>query len=364
MSVRRASATAALGALLGGALLAVTALGARGEDARCRDYADGTKVAVIDAARVVEASGLAASDLQPGIFWTHNDSGAGPGLYALDEDGDEVARVWLAGADAVDWEDVALGPCAPGADTRACLYVADTGNNVGDRDDQVIYRIAEPDLSDLGRGGELEVEADAMFVALDASEDVEAMFIDEDAAPWLVSKDPKRARLYRVDGFHAGAVRAAERVAERGDIESVTGASASRDGVRVVLRSSDHAWELFRPAGRSLKSAFLGELLEIDLDRGKEKQGEAIAFAPDGSGFYTTREGRDAAIRWYRCKKFGASLSGKEDAGGIVSDPVTPSAGCGAARDGMGWALVVAMGVSVGWGRRARRRESVGRPGG
>ena len=361
MSVCRASAIAALGAMLGGALLVVTALGARGEDARCRDYADGKKVAVIDAKRVEEASGLAASELQPGIFWTHNDSGAGPWLYALDEDGDEVARVRLGGADAVDWEDVALGPCVPGADTRACLYVADTGNNVGDRDDQVIYRIAEPDLSDLGRGAEFEVEADAMFVAFDASEDVEAMFIDENAAPWLVSKDPKRARLYRVDGFHAGEVLAAERMAERGDIEFVTGASSTRDGVRVMLRSSDRAWELFRPAGRSLKSAFLGELLEIDLDRGKEKQGEAIALAPDGSGFYTTSEGRDAAIRWYRCKKFGPSLSGKEDAGGIVSDPVTPSAGCGAAPRGMGWTLVVAIGV--GWGRRTRRRESIGSPG-
>ena len=34
--------------------------------------------------RITESSGLAASRLHPGIYWTHNDSDDGPYLYAVD----------------------------------------------------------------------------------------------------------------------------------------------------------------------------------------------------------------------------------------------------------------------------------------
>ena len=34
--------------------------------------------------RITESSGLAASKLHPGVYWTHNDSGDGPYVYAID----------------------------------------------------------------------------------------------------------------------------------------------------------------------------------------------------------------------------------------------------------------------------------------
>src|ERR1700741_1476633 len=41
----------------------------------------------LDAPAVNESSGLIASRTNPGLYWTHNDSGDGPNLYALDEYG-------------------------------------------------------------------------------------------------------------------------------------------------------------------------------------------------------------------------------------------------------------------------------------
>src|SRR5262249_9269918 len=57
-----------------------------------------------------ESSGIAASRRNAGVFWTHNDSGDGPFIYAFDRQG-KHRGVWrVAGAGAVDWEDMAIGP--------------------------------------------------------------------------------------------------------------------------------------------------------------------------------------------------------------------------------------------------------------
>ena len=66
-----------------------------------------------------EASGLAVSRRVPGRLWTLNDSGQ-PVLFALDTRGSVTGQVRLTGADVVDWEAVAVGPCG----TASCIYVA------------------------------------------------------------------------------------------------------------------------------------------------------------------------------------------------------------------------------------------------
>ena len=38
----------------------------------------------IEDPRITESSGLAASRLHPGVYWTHNDSDDGPYVYAVD----------------------------------------------------------------------------------------------------------------------------------------------------------------------------------------------------------------------------------------------------------------------------------------
>jgi len=79
-------------------------------------------------------------------MWTHNDSGDGPYVYAIDGSGALIARVEVAGARNVDWEAISLGPCPPGGDASTpCLYVADTGDNGERRSEVVIYAIPEPD---------------------------------------------------------------------------------------------------------------------------------------------------------------------------------------------------------------------------
>jgi hypothetical protein len=307
--------------LSGVALLAATS--AHAEPSRCLDYADGKRLGTLDDKHLEEVSGLAASVQYPGVLWAHGDSGADPEIYALSEEGDRLATFAIEGADLVDWEDIAVSRCSPSG-PRRCIYLADTGDNRLDRDDQVIYRLEEPDPF----GTSDAIFAEAMSVTFESPADVEALFLDAQAQIWLVGKSDSDATLYRVGRFSAGSAALAEPVAERDDIDFITAADATEDGTRILIRSSSHAWELYRPPGRSMGAAFLGEALRVKLD--KEAQGESIAYAPDGEGFFSTSEGKRAPLRWYRCKTWGATLSGKEDAV-MVEDPPEPPTGCSGA---------------------------------
>src|SRR3712207_9440411 len=57
-----------------------------------------------------------------GLFWTHNDSGRDPVIFAVDAGGRLQGRFRVMGARNRDWEDAAMGPCAGGGD---CLYLVD-----------------------------------------------------------------------------------------------------------------------------------------------------------------------------------------------------------------------------------------------
>ena len=94
-------------------LLAVHLLG---ESPSQRALAAGLRVGKSAAPRILEqvgvvpdelreSSGLAISRTQPGVLWSHNDSGDGPNLYALDISGKLLGVFRVNGAMARDWED-------------------------------------------------------------------------------------------------------------------------------------------------------------------------------------------------------------------------------------------------------------------
>lgn len=117
----------------------------RAEEAVCGGWSNGQQVAQINEERLAESSGLAAGWKNPDVLWTHNDSGDSARLFALstapsaDSDASPIlTELTLEGAENVDWEDMAIGPCAADSDT-ACIYVADFGDNLKQRDEVVIY---------------------------------------------------------------------------------------------------------------------------------------------------------------------------------------------------------------------------------
>lgn len=84
---------------------------------------------------VKETSGLIYFD---GKLITHNDSGNAAELYEIDPaDGSVRKTIVLTNAVNIDWEDL--------AQDDDYIYIGDFGNNNGDRQDLVIYRIVKND---------------------------------------------------------------------------------------------------------------------------------------------------------------------------------------------------------------------------
>ena len=245
-----------------------------------------------------ELSGLAISRSQGGVLWTHNDSGDGARLFALNARGRLLAEVAVAGAQAVDWEDLATGP-APGG--RDAVYVADTGDNASQRPDVVVYRVLEPRVRGAGA-----VTADAQPLALrypDGAHDAEALLVSPSSgALFIVTKDfSGRAGVYaasRPSTAGIGTLRRVARIALGGG-EAVTAGDISADGRTIVLRSYFRAYAWKRRRGESVAAALRREPCAARADLFDEGQGEALALTRDGGAFYTVPEGGQPPIRRY-----------------------------------------------------------------
>jgi hypothetical protein len=186
--------------------------------------------------RAREPSGLAAASARPGVFWTHDDSGAPARIFAIERTGRVLGMVEVEGARNRDWEDVA-------ADGAGHLWIADTGNNGGRRRTLTLYRVVEPDpLSPPARVAVDRTVRVRYGPGEDAPRyDAEALLVLAGRLH-ILTKQPGRARVFRVpDGAGDGATVVLE---ARGEIEfedvptrygsGVTAADASPDGRRLA----------------------------------------------------------------------------------------------------------------------------------
>ena len=269
-------------------------------------YGAPSTVATIRSPSVVESSGLVASHNAPGVYWTHNDSGDGPFIYAFDSRG-ESRGVWrVVGAKADDWEDISVGP--GGVPGRPYLYIGDIGDNNASRLEIVVYRTSEPvivaaDTTSTKTKPRLTEPADAIRLRYpDGKHDAEALLVDPASGNiYIVTKIAfaKPSVYEAVAPLNATEVTTMKRV---GDIRVpslfggvITGGSVSPDGRRVALCDYFEGYELVLPKGRpNFEDIWKQRMTTIDL--GKRKQGEAIAYRLDGKALLTTSEGKRSPL--------------------------------------------------------------------
>lgn len=278
-----------------------TAIGEAGSDAAdaafdadagacgCVDYSDPVSVGLMPLS-LKETSGLAASRKNPGVIYAHNDSGDSARIFAIGAAGTQLGQIDLGGATAVDWEDIAVGPCGGGS----CVFVADVGDNGKSRSDYAIYAIDEPTLDGKTFATKTLAARKFPFSYPDGKWNCETLLAD-----------PKTGRLYVVtkdDGIDAGVyafpetltpgapvtlTKVATATGTKGNL--VTGGDVSPCGDRVLLRTYGSLLEYTVPTGKALADAFAAAPRKVPV--AKESQGEAVAFRADGRGYFTASEG-------------------------------------------------------------------------
>lgn len=269
---------------------------------------------------VPESSGLAVSRTYPGIYWTHNDSGDQPRLYALDSTAALVATIDVGEARARDWEDLDIGPCPTGATaTEWCLYIADTGDNSRRRETVRVYVVPEPDP----RGPDKSVQATSMirFSYEGGPFDVEALAATP--AGDLVLATKGRSPTMWVFQIAADEVARAGATGEWLTLTDpialaiepdfglgrwITGGSLTADGSVLALRTYTevyfYEWPLAQQPVAAAPTCVLGGLDPI---------GEAVAFSSDERIYLTSESpgrlvGRLLEIE---CAGVGADRSGR-----------------------------------------------------
>ena len=243
-----------------------------------------------------ETSGLARGMRDPGVFWTHNDSGDDPVLYAIGEGGRLAGSVAIGGAEARDWEDIEAAPC-PGSG-EPCLYIADTGDNDAERDRITLYIVPEP-APDAG-----SVAASALHLRYpEGPRDAEGLFIIDGRIHLVTKGREGPIRLFRVpEGATAGSTAMLEPVAEVAPRPGtsagyVTAATATPDGRWVAIRTYR---ELLVLEAGPLLAGTPGEPRRFDLAPLSEVQGESVVMDDEGGVWLTSEGGSGAPPAWSR----------------------------------------------------------------
>lgn len=286
------------------AALALAALGtARLPSARAQNgYRTPVKLADLQETKVHESSGLAASRRTPGVYWTHNDSGDGPYLYATDRKGRSLATFRVTGAKSVDWEDIAAGP---GTGDSATLYIGDIGDNNRSRKDTAVYRVWEPavDLNKTGQTGQTMLAERYPYVYPDGPHDAETLLVH-----------PKTGEIFiviKVDSGLSGVYKfpmplTRDRTATLEKVATVTftnplrfrgrnvgklatGGDISPDGTKIAIRTYTDAFEWTIKPGQSVADALKGKPHPVVVPW--IGQFESLCYSPDGKALLTTSEG-------------------------------------------------------------------------
>lgn len=262
-------------------------------------YAEPVRVAQIEVPGLTESSGLVASRLNPGVLWTHNDSGGAAELFCLRTDGSSCGRLTVTGAETVDWEDLAVGPGGGSSEPRF-LHIGDIGDNTASRDSVVVYRVAEPLVPADAGPDTVMVSEPAQALRLtypDGPVDAETLIVHPTtAAVTIVTKESDFARVFTAAAPDATAATTLAPVTtlEIGfaNVRSrfVTAGDISPDGRRVVICTYAEGYEFTLPDGAD--DADLVWSQEPTVVRlAARDQGEAIAYRIDGAGIFTTSEG-------------------------------------------------------------------------
>jgi hypothetical protein len=248
----------------------------------------------VDDPAATELSGLALSASQPGVLWSHDDSGDRARIFAIRGDGHVLASLDVPGAQAVDWEDIAVGP---GGD----LLLGDIGDNDARRADVVVYRIPEPRPAERPT-----TTAPARALTLtypDGAHDAETLLADRATGELVVVTKTLSGHSGIYAARLSGPAHQRLRLAGHTDFGLAglaTAGDASADGRLVAIRTYTGLFVWRRASGASIATTLAhGSRCISDTDLGAEGQGESLALSHDGRSFWTVPEGPSPPLRRY-----------------------------------------------------------------
>ena len=295
---------------------AAKAVSTANQQALCAGVLESARPTVQNPA-VTELSGLVWSRRHRDLLWAHNDSGDTARVFAVGRNGSDRGTVTVAGATAIDWEDIALGAAPRG---KGYLYVGDIGDNLARRPDVTVYRFLEPKPPGAWTTASVTAEPITLHYP-DGPHDAEALMVDDRSGALVILTKTingmpgiylaRRAAVVHPDASitleHVGDLSLPvdpglkDRLAGLGVFAAltqlVTGADASAAGKVIAVRTYGgvalYAWPQRLSLVQALQQPACAGPAPADRDH---PQGESIALAPDARGYVLASEGANPPI--------------------------------------------------------------------
>lgn len=265
---------------------------------KSKDYDEPKQIATLEDKNINESSGIVASRINKGIFWTHNDSGDAPFIYAFDAKGKQRGTFRVAGAQSLDWEDIAIA--FDSKTNKSFLYIGDIGDNSKERESIIVYRVAEPvitaeDANSTKANARQTENAEAIRLQYpDGKHNAETVMVHPTTGDiYIVTKTQKGAAgVYKISN---PSTLSTNKLIKVGDINVpslmkgfLTGGEISSDGQRVILCDYFAAFEFVLNSNEKFDDLWNTKPLIVNLSQ--REQGEAVCYSTDGKAIYATSE--------------------------------------------------------------------------
>jgi len=254
-----------------------------------------------------EISGVAASRINPGVLYIHNDSGNTNQVFITNGAGANIGTLTLTPVGNRDWEDIAVGP-GPVAGVNY-IYVGDIGDNHLQNPSVMIYRFPEPDLTGLTAPVSINIsQVDIIELKYpNGPHNAETLMVDPVTRDiFIATKASNISQIFTAKYPQSITSATVMTPVVQIYMDHATGGDISPDGTEILIRSNQLIWYWKLPAGTGISAGLL-TAPEVAPYANNEPQGEGICFAADGSGYYTNTEIRDhpghlATMSFYKRK--------------------------------------------------------------
>lgn len=261
------------------------------------------QIAILEDKRLNESSGLALGVRDSSIFWTMNDSGGEPCVFAIDRSGKTRAKVRVRDAANFDWEDIASGKDEKGTPT---LFIGDIGDNLFIRASIQVYQIPEPEIKAAGQPvAETETATPQIWRAYypDGRRNAESLLVHPQTRRLyiLTKSDDGKCALYAFpQPLQPKVSMVLEKVADLAfptlirigksphDNCMTTGACFAPDGSRMVVSTYSSLYEWLLPKEKTLAEAL--QQAPVRIEPKLLRQAEGVCYDSDSRTLWITSE--------------------------------------------------------------------------
>ena len=268
------------------------------------NFSDQQDLGLLEFDDIDEASGIVASRMNQDVFYTLNDSGGEPAVYAFNSVGEHLGIYTIDGVTNRDWEDIAIGG---GPGYQQYIYVADIGDNNNQYDTKYIYRFEEPIVScNQTPVDEIIYNAETISVQYPTvNYDAETLMHDPLTNDlYIVTKRLQASPVGHDEVYRVEFPQSTTQIIVMEDVGSLsyppsldpiggayhgaTGGEISPLGDEILIKTYTHVYHWKRQQNQTLVDAFQNDYNSVTYTL--EPQGEAICWESNCNGYFTTSE--------------------------------------------------------------------------